>query len=1219
MKSSSQDKTKNSVICGCCHRKYLRMEIHLERNWDCKQYIDRMQSLVNSNTSDYTSTRNSSRLNSNQDVDESSKHTKKGTRSSMRLNSIETNINSLLCSEETEDIPYSQSQHVHKSLSHNTGRNLSNLPHEYNLDNLDNQYLHNDTIDFEVNEDNLSEEESHTDLFPTISVENSTTNNHNKNHNHILDKNDFTQSSQTLLNNQNSTTFTLPQLLSIKLFEILNKTNAPIGLYDEMKKFIESAYPKLKKIGDPSLLLSRSLLVKNMHSLIFSRDNQRKTIHPKKRPIGNSNIYQEIGQKGDTSILTLHHTNLNIQLHETKHKVTIPVFDFVSQVTSRLLDPMLMKASHLLINKPEYTNPSKYPSIFYDDIESSKWFNDTHKKLIKDADNELLCPIILFIDGVAIDTYGRISLEPVLFTLGIFKRSIRHLESCWRVLGFAPNPEKSNNIVYRDYKSGPDLKKYHYHQIMKAILDQINNVQINGGIKWTFKYTSFTSTNNQSFPSDRTYTLKFPVIFVIGDCVGNDKLCSRKQVYRPTNTFDTGVCRDCNITYQHCHNHKYQCNYMSRNVVKNMGNLERNKANFYDVGINCFDHISFGGDNLGINGSSPPEPLHQWYLGVVSFMIEYFLSHMTIKAKDYLNVTVRSLAVSHGRQSERNIPNINPFVVGLEKLKLTGMEKGAQLFVLYISLMSQKVKENLVMLENDAPRRYTTSKQINSDGTTSIKKNYFSKILDTNQSYNAWLRMFERMLIFSEWMSGTSTRIRKDSFDLTETMDLYVAENVHVSDEICSNELGVEEVDDSMISTREEIDNLFFVAHDQFTPMDVDTEAIKYTKNSVLISIVEKNIREMMFEIKKLISRDDHKRLMTVKFHQLIHMVMYIMKYGSPSNFNGCTPERMVKDKAKRPGSHTQKRTSTINSQTCNRVMESQVVGQAMSIAYETGQFASNNSNGWPVYFIQNHLDSTYNAMEKDNEDTDDTVGTDCEKIVSVRGSFRFKYNIEQVHQRSFHPLKLTNINVSCSDEDILKHTSENEQAYRMKVIVQTIYSHMFEYILVEKLTCFDSGSIIVIKSISFSNNTQFHATFEYYNNKSWFDWCNIRWYDDDKEIYYVLPAKIVAIISGDSIQEQLKEAVTDPSAFPSGSIWMIVISASCKDRNNSFISKIASLYKLENNYSLVSIDDIVGSCFAFEDRDYNDQAMDSTIDNVFCNNYIVVEQRSKWGHKFCD
>ena len=81
----------------------------------------------------------------------------------------------------------------------------------------------------------------------------------------------------------------------------------------------------------------------------------------------------------------------------------------------------------------------------------------------------------------------------------------------------------------------------------------------------------------------------------------------------------------------------------------------------------------------------------------------------------------------------------------------------------------------------------------------------------------------------------------------------------------------------------------------------------------------------------------------------------------------------------------------------------------------------------------------------------------------------------------------------------------------------------------------------------------------------------------------------------------------------------MIVISASCKDRNNSFISKIASLYKLENNYSLVSIDDIVGSCFAFEDRDYNDQAMDSTIDNVFCNNYIVVEQRSKWGHKFCD
>ena len=180
MKSSSQDKTKTSVVCGCCHRKYVRMDIHLERNLNCKQYIDSMQLLKKSNTSHSTSTRTSSRLNSNQGVDASSKYPKnKGTRSSMRLNSIETNIHSLLCSAETEDIPHSQSQHAHKSLSPNTGRNLSNLPHEYNLDNLDDQYLHHDTIDFEVNDHNLSVEESHNDLLPTRSIENSTTNNHN--------------------------------------------------------------------------------------------------------------------------------------------------------------------------------------------------------------------------------------------------------------------------------------------------------------------------------------------------------------------------------------------------------------------------------------------------------------------------------------------------------------------------------------------------------------------------------------------------------------------------------------------------------------------------------------------------------------------------------------------------------------------------------------------------------------------------------------------------------------------------------------------------------------------------------------------------------------------------------------------------------------------------------------------------------------------------------
>jgi hypothetical protein len=123
-----------------------------------------------------------------------SSHTKKGTRSSMRLNSIETNNHSLLCSEETEDIPSSQSQSVNKSLLHKTGSHLSNQPHEHNLDILEDQYLPNYPVELEIDY-NISDEEDHTDLFPTNSIENST----NNNDNHILYKNDFTQSSQTLL------------------------------------------------------------------------------------------------------------------------------------------------------------------------------------------------------------------------------------------------------------------------------------------------------------------------------------------------------------------------------------------------------------------------------------------------------------------------------------------------------------------------------------------------------------------------------------------------------------------------------------------------------------------------------------------------------------------------------------------------------------------------------------------------------------------------------------------------------------------------------------------------------------------------------------------------------------------------------------------------------------------------------------------------------------
>ena len=125
-----------------------------------------------------------------------------------------------------------------------------------------------------------------------------------------------------------------------------------------------------------------------------------------------------------------------------------------------------------------------------DDIHTGNWFKRTHKSMINDHKKEMLCPIILYIDGVSIDSVGRKSLEPISYTLGLFKRRIRNNISAWRLLGYIPNVEKTTEIDYGSFgnKKGKFLKKIHYHEIINEILFGFKQIQKKGGIHLYLPY-----------------------------------------------------------------------------------------------------------------------------------------------------------------------------------------------------------------------------------------------------------------------------------------------------------------------------------------------------------------------------------------------------------------------------------------------------------------------------------------------------------------------------------------------------------------------------------------------------------------------------------------------------------------------------------------------------------------------------------------------------------
>jgi hypothetical protein len=76
------------------------------------------------------------------------------------------------------------------------------------------------------------------------------------------------------------------------------------------------------------------------------------------------------------------------------------------------------------------------------DINTGSVYQTAYKTYITNPENELLCPIIFFIDKTHTDVNGRLCLEPIRFTLGIFKRNVRNHPNAWRTLGYIVDQAK---------------------------------------------------------------------------------------------------------------------------------------------------------------------------------------------------------------------------------------------------------------------------------------------------------------------------------------------------------------------------------------------------------------------------------------------------------------------------------------------------------------------------------------------------------------------------------------------------------------------------------------------------------------------------------------------------------------------------------------------------------------------------------------------------------
>ena len=293
-------------------------------------------------------------------------------------------------------------------------------------------------------------------------------------------------------------------------------------------------------------------------------------------------------------------------LPQAKVKVQIVIHDFKEQFYSLLTDPDVMKEENLLIRLDNpFCPPETNLAETLRDINDGQVYKKAYQIYVKHPHRDVLCPIILFIDKTHVDAKGRLCLEPVSFTLGILKKEVRNLPYAWRPLGYVLNQANvTANLT-------PLQKAIDYHFVLGKILESLKQVQLKkGGIAWLLD----SREDDQKTP----VFFKVPVLFVVGDTEGHDKMCGHYL----NRTKVKALCRYCKCPFHLTgsgslvnpdHPNKKDFAFVAQSEIERLVKGEKwdelHELSYHPL-VTAFSGIQFCDPKRGINGGTVGEVLH---------------------------------------------------------------------------------------------------------------------------------------------------------------------------------------------------------------------------------------------------------------------------------------------------------------------------------------------------------------------------------------------------------------------------------------------------------------------------------------------------------------------------------------------------------------------------------------------------------------------------------
>ena len=400
--------------------------------------------------------------------------------------------------------------------------------------------------------------------------------------------------------------------------------------------------------------------------------------------------------------------------HVVTFDVTATIFD--------LLDDDIMHTHGNTIFEERNGNPFciREQSV-YNDIDTCSVYKETYDAEGINPENDVLCPIALFIDELKLDAFGKLGLEPVVMTLLILNRETRNKHIAHRVIGYMPN----FHMMFGGASYDADAKADDYHQCLSVILEGIKSIQHRDGYKWIFKFKEYPGSTFER-------TLKFPLFYVIGDAKGNDILAGRYMTRVGTNC----IARDCNILFKLCDDPRQRCRFHKQKEMWTKSAAELHMLSFRKLRRNAFQGIWFGQQPYGLFAALPPEPLHLFNLGIVERLPQTFFNRLSKEQLKTLDRHSGFICTHFSKQSDRGFPVLDTFISGVtETSRLTAKEKLARVFCMYLTLLTNDFQSKIVG---------TRGKDMDVDLG-------FCGII-SQREYNNWIEIFEQTLLLSSWI-----------------------------------------------------------------------------------------------------------------------------------------------------------------------------------------------------------------------------------------------------------------------------------------------------------------------------------------------------------------------------------------------------------------------------------------------------------------------------------